>query len=178
MNRSHQADDNLIEGLARVVAVDRDQVWLVAEQPAACGSCATRSACGGGSTAKAAASWRAARSLGQGQALLQLGDSVHVGVDRSALTRASLTAYTLPLFTMLLSASALQGAGDGLAIAGALVGLLAGVAAARMLARRWRDALEPMVLGRASNIAGASCAPSFTAAARSIVIPVVQQRSL
>jgi len=178
MNRSHQADDNLIEGLARVVAVDRDQVWLVAEQPAACGSCATRSACGGGSTAKAAASWRAARSLGQGQALLQLGDSVHVGVDRSALTRASLTAYALPLVAMLVAASTAQGAGDGVAIAAALLGLLAGVTVARVLARRWRSALEPVVLGRASSHPGTSCAPSFPAAARSIASPVVQQRSL
>ena len=65
MNTPHPADDSLIEGLARVVAVDRDQVWLVAEQPAACGSCATRSACGGGSPTKSAARWRAPRSLGR-----------------------------------------------------------------------------------------------------------------
>lgn len=178
MNTPHESDETLIEGLARVVAVDRDQVWLVAEQPAACGSCATRSACGGGSSTKAAASWRAPRSLGQGQALLALGDTVHVGVDRNALTRASLTAYTLPLVTMLMSASALQEAGNGVAIAAALVGLAAGVAVARVLARRWRDALEPVVLGRASSSAASSCAPSPKVALRSIAIPVVQQRSL
>ena len=178
MNIPHTSDDALIEGLARVVAVDRDQVWLVAEQPAACGSCATRSACGGGSTAKAAASWRAPRSLGPGQALLALGDTVHIGVDRNALTRASLTAYTLPLLTMLMSASAFQDAGDGVAIAAALAGLLAGVAVARVLARRWRDALEPVVLGRATSSAGSTCAPPATAALRRIAIPVVQQRSL
>jgi sigma-E factor negative regulatory protein RseC len=178
MNTPHESDEALIEGLARVVAVDRDHVWLVAEQPAACGSCATRSACGGGSTAKAAASWRAPRSLGPGQALLALGDSVHMGVDRSALTRAALTAYSLPLVTMLMSASAAQGAGDGVAIAAALVGLLAGVAVARVLARRWRDALEPVVLGRATSSADSSCRPTHTAALRSIAIPVIQQRSL
>lgn len=178
MNTPHEPDDTLIEGLARVVAVDRDQVWLVAEQPAACGSCATRSACGGGSPTKAAASWCAPRSLGPGQAPLALGDTVHIGVDRTALTRASLTAYSLPLVTMLMSASALQGAGDGVAIAAAVVGLLAGVAVARVLARRWRDALEPVVLGRASPAAGSSCTPPSTAALRSIAIPVVQQRSL
>jgi len=176
MNSPHHPDDSLIEGLARVVAVDRDQVWLVAEQPAACGSCATRSACGGSSTKKSAASWRAPRALGQGQALLALGDMVHIGVDRSALTRASLTAYTLPLVTMLMSASALQDAGDGLAIVGALVGLLAGVAAAQILARRWRDALKPVVLGRAGT--AASCAPSYTGARRGVAIPVIQRRSL
>lgn len=178
MNTPHDSDDALIEGLARVVAVDRDHVWLVAEQPAACGSCATRSACGGGNTAKAVASWRAPRSLGPGQALLAHGDTVHMGVDRSALTRAALTAYSLPLVTMLMSASAVQGAGDGVAIAAALAGLLAGVAVARVLTRRWRDALEPVVLGRAAPAAGSSCTPPAAAALRSIAIPVVQQRSL
>ncbi len=178
MNTLYEPDDSLIEGLARVVAVDQDQVWLVAEQPAACGSCATRSACGGGNAAKSAASWRAARSLGPGQALLALGDTVHIGVDRHALTRASLTAYTLPLVSMLVAAGALQGAGDGVAIAAALAGLLVGVAVARVLARRWRDALEPMVLGRANGAAGSSCAPPATAALRGIAIPVIQQRSL
>ena len=178
MNTLHEPDDSLIEGLARVVAVDGAQVWLVAEQPVACGSCATRSACGGGSTSKAATSWRAPRSLGPGQALLALGDTVHIGVDRHALTRASLTAYTLPLVTMLVAAGALQGAGDGVAIAAALTGLLVGVAVARILARRWRDALEPMVLGRAEVGVGSACAPPHTAALRAIAIPVVQQRSL
>ena len=177
MNTPHEPDKALIEGLARVVAFDRDHVWLVAEQPAACDSCATRGACSGGRTTKTAASWRAPRSLGPGQSQLALGDTVHVGLNRSALTCASLTAYALPLVTMLMSASAVQGAGDGMAIAAALTGLLAGVALARVLARRWRDALEPVVLGRATRSVGASCAPTTTALP-SIAVPVVKQRSL
>jgi len=178
MNTLHQPDETLIEGLARVVAVDRDQVWLVAEQPAACGSCATRSACGAGSAPKAVAHWRVPRSLGPGQPLLALGDTVHIGVDRSALTRASVTAYALPLVAMLLSASAVQEAGDGVAIIAALAGLLAGVAIARMLVGAKRNALAPLVLGRATRSAGASCGSSAPAALRTIAIPVVQQRSL
>ncbi|MDD2809272.1 SoxR reducing system RseC family protein [Rhodoferax sp.] len=175
MNMPHVPDESLIEGLARVVAVDGMQVWLVAEQAAACGSCATRSACGSGST-KPASRWRMPRSLGPDQALLALGEIVHIGVDRQALTRASLTAYTLPLLTMLMSASILQEAGDAMAIVGAILGLLVGVVVARVLARRWRNALAPVVLGRAQ--AAASCAPPKMPALRSIAIPVVQQRSL
>ena len=177
MNTLHEPDDALIEGLARVVALDRDQVWLLAEQPAACGSCATRSACGGAS-AKPGTSWRVPRFMGQGQPPLALGDTVRVGVDRSALTRASLTAYALPLATMLMAVVAMQGASDAMAIAAALFGLLLGVAAARLLARRWRHALVPVVLGRAINAASISCAPPATGAQRSIGIPVVHQRSL
>lgn len=177
MNTLHEPDDALIEGLARVVAVDNAQVWLVAEQPAACGSCATRSACGSG-TAKPAASWRAPRSLGHGQPPLSLGDTVRIGVDRSALTRASLTAYALPLVTMLTAVVAMQGASDAMAISAALVGLLMGVAVARVLVRRWRHALVPVVLGRAANTAGSSCAPPHMGVLRGIAIPVVHQRSL
>lgn len=174
MNTPQHSDDSLIEGLARVVGVDGDQVWLTAEQPSACGSCGTRSKCGSG-MAKRSASWRAPRALGQG--LLALGDTVHVGVDRSALTRASLTAYALPLVTMLVAASALQGAGDGVAVAAALVGLLLGVAAARVLARRWRQALVPVVLGRAMVAPGTSCTPTGGASAHPVNLPVTRHRS-
>ncbi len=178
MTKQYLSDDRLIEGLARVVALDHDEVWLMAEAPAACGSCATHSACGGGSTAKTKNRWRASRSLGQGEPLLAMGDTVFVGVDRSALTRASLTAYTLPLLAMVLSASAVQAAGDGVAILAALFGLLAGVALARVLARRWCDALEPVVLGRATDLTTSPCPPSDSGSARKIAIPVVHRRSL
>jgi sigma-E factor negative regulatory protein RseC len=176
MNTPQDTDDTLIEGLARVVAVDHHQVWLAAEQPASCGSCATRSACGNGTT-KPTARWRVPRTLGPGQPALALGDTVRIGVDRSALNRASLSAFVLPLVTMLTAAIGMQDAGDGVAIAAALVGLLLGVAAARVLSRRWRNALAPVVLGRASSAAASTCGPTHTAALRSIAIPVIAQRS-
>jgi sigma-E factor negative regulatory protein RseC len=178
MSTLHQPDDGLIEGLARVVAVDRDQVWLVAEQPAACGSCATRGACGGG-RAKPSANWRVSRQLDAHQAPLVLGDTVRVGVDRSALTRATLAAFALPLVTMLIAASSLQEAGDTIAIAAALAGLVLGAAAAKVVVQRWRDALVPVVLGRALAAAGSSCATTAgKASLRAIDIPVIHQRSL
>lgn len=167
--------DSLIEGMARVVAVDGDQVWLVAQQPVACGSCATRSGCGGAGIARTNNRWRVSRSLEPGQTLLDLGDTVVVGLDRSALTRALLAAYSLPLLAMLLSASAAQGAGNLAAIAGALAGLLVGIAGARLLARRWRDALEPVVLSLATDCTTNTCGPSNMARARTLDIPVVHR---
>lgn len=181
MNTLHDCADDLIEGLARVVALDGDQVWLVAEQPAACGSCATRSACGSGDS-KPGASWRVSRTLGHGQAQLALGDTVRIGVDRNALIRATLTAYALPLVTMLIAAMSMQGAGDAMAIVAALVGLVAGVVAAKGMARRWRNALVPVVLGRVQSAAGSACGTAMhghpAAALRGIAIPVIHQRSL
>lgn len=183
MNTLHDCADDLIEGLARVVALDGDQVWLVAEQPAACGSCATRSACGSGSgDSKPGARWRVSRTLGHGQAQLALGDTVRIGVDRNALIRATLTAYALPLVTMLIAAMSMQGAGDVMAIVAALVGLVAGVVAAKGMARRWRNALVPVVLGRVQSAAGSACGTAMhghpAAALRGIAIPVIHQRSL
>jgi sigma-E factor negative regulatory protein RseC len=176
MNTLHEPDDAFIEGLARVVAVDGEQVWLAAEQPSACGSCATRGVCGSGK-AKPSAGWRVPRIMGANQAPLALGDTVHIGVDRRALTRASFAAYALPLGTMLVAASTQQAAGDAMAIAAALLGLTVGAAAAKVLVRRWRDALVPVVLGRALAT-GSSCAPARTAALRAIDIPVIHQGSL
>jgi sigma-E factor negative regulatory protein RseC len=143
--------DGLIEGQARVVAVDGSFVWLATTAPAACGSCASSSAC---SPAHATANptpatqWRAPRTLGHDSAPLALGETVRVGVDRQALTRAAWAAYALPLLAMLAAAVALQGAGDAAAAAAAVAGLLLGALAARQLVRRWQSRLTPVVLGR------------------------------
>lgn len=183
MNPLPEPDDALIEGLARVVAFDSEQVWLAAEQPVACGSCATRSACGSGSSsAKSAARWRVPRSLIPDLPPLAVGDSLRIGVDRRALARATLTAYAVPLLTMLLAAAALESAGNAAAIAAAVAGLLAGVAVAQVLTRRWREALLPLVLGRAAATPGTSCAapasPVQAGALRGIEIAVIHTRSL
>jgi sigma-E factor negative regulatory protein RseC len=162
----HDAAAALIEGQARVVAVDGAHVWLAAEAPAACGTCATRGGCGTAriGTRAEAARWRTSRRAVPGEAPLALGETVRVGVDRSALARAGLAAYALPLLAMLLAAVALRAAGDIAAIAGALAGLLVGALVARRLARRWQSALEPVVLGRAD---AARCAPPSHAGERS-----------
>jgi positive regulator of sigma E activity len=110
---------------------------------------------------------------------LVLGDTVRVGVDRSALTRASFAAYALPLITMLIAAGSLQDAGDAIAIVAALVGLAVGAFVAKVVVRRWRDVLVPVVLGRSLTAAGSSCASSTgRASMRLSDIPVIHQRSL
>lgn len=177
MNARYAADDGLITGVARVVGVDASHAWLAAEQPSACSSCATQGVCGSG-TAKVGSRWQVPRALGPGQIPLAVGERVHIGVDRSALTRASLVAYSLPLFTMLAAVVAVQGAGDMAAVLGAVAGLAVGAAAARKLVRRWREALAPVVLGRAENLASSPCAPANPPAPRSIPIGVINRRSL
>jgi sigma-E factor negative regulatory protein RseC len=176
MSSLHEPDDALIEGLARVVGVDGDHVWLAAEKAAACGSCATRGVCGTGSS-KHSAGWRVPRIMAGNQGSLALGDTVHIGLDRQALTRSAFAAYALPLFTMLIAASSQQSEGDAMAIAAALVGLIVGAVVAKVLVRRWKDALAPVVLGRATD-SGSSCSPVSLSGLHAIDIPVIHQRSL
>lgn len=153
---THEA---LIEGQARVVGVEPTLVWLQAMPPAACGSCATRQVCASSSTPSSSSRWSVPHRPGNGAVALALGDTVRVGVDRRALTRASLTAYALPLVTLLITVLALQDAPDAVAAAAALAGLLAGVAIARQLARRWQTALRPQLLGRVVDSAPV-CTPN------------------
>ena len=153
-------DQDLIEGQARVVAVDSATVWLATLAPAACGSCATQTACGTAAQqvqTTPAMQWRVPRSLPAGGTPLALGDTVRVGVDRSALTRAAWVAYALPLLAMVAAALAAQAAGDAAAAGAALAGLLLGALAAQRLVRRWQMALQPVVLDR---VPAASCGPA------------------
>ena len=175
-----QPDEPLVEGLARVVAVSADRVWLQAQQPAACGSCATHTVCSG-SHSQPSGRWQVPQLRGPAQPLA-VGDTVHVGIDRRALAQSSLIAYALPLLSMMGAAMFAQEAGDAVAVASALVGLVGGAGVARLLARRWRDALEPVVLGRASpapqEAHASACAPSHASLPRQVAIPVVSRRSL
>jgi sigma-E factor negative regulatory protein RseC len=168
--------DTVIEGQAVVVAVDGDHVWLATLAPAACGSCATQSACGSGGTATTPKSqWRAPRALPAGAAPLALGDTVRVGVDRSALTRAAWVAYGLPLLAMLAAVLPMQAAGDGAAAAAAVAGLLVGAAVARVLVKRWHAGLQPAVLGRAD---GHGCARAAAPAHTPAAVPLSQLQRL
>lgn len=172
----------VVEGLAQVVAVDGHRVWLQAKQPAACGSCSTHAVCSG-SHSQPAGSWQVMQSDdGLDGRMLAVGDTVRVGIDRSALAHASLVAYALPLLTMLVAAVTFQDAGNAVAVAAAVTGLLGGAALARVLARRWRDALQPEVLGLASQTGheahASTCTPAPPKFARPVPIPVVPHRSL
>jgi hypothetical protein len=78
---------------------------------------------------------------------------------------------------MLIAAVSQQGEGDAMAMVAALVGLIVGAVVAKVLVRRWKDALAPVVLGRATNT-GSSCSPVSPPGLHAIDIPVIHQRSL
>lgn len=142
---------NIVESVARVVAVDGGIVWLEPEQTSACGGCQSAAACGtaGGDSRKLAARRFPIANDFDGR----VGDRVVVGVCEGALLRGFATAYGLPLLTMIgttVAAHLLTGS-DGAAIAAAVVGLAAGLGLARIRAHRLlgRGDLSPHFLRRA-----------------------------
>jgi sigma-E factor negative regulatory protein RseC len=140
----------LVEGTARVVAVDGSRVWLVPEQTTSCGSCASCGAKGIGTTASRL---EARRFPIDNEAGLMVGERVVVGVRETALLKASLTAYALPMVTMLVAGGVAQSiaGSDGITMAAMAGGLALGLIAARLGAGRLfsKGEIAPRFLRRA-----------------------------
>jgi sigma-E factor negative regulatory protein RseC len=148
-----------VEGIARVVRVTDDQLWLEPEQTTSCGHCASSASCG--------VDAREASGIGTVTSRLQArrfvidnpgagyreGDRLVVGVSEGSLLKASLTAYGLPLACALTAGSIAQGLyGDDLiSMLGMAGGLLFGFLGARFNARRLssRGDFAPRILRRA-----------------------------
>jgi sigma-E factor negative regulatory protein RseC len=148
-----------VEGIARVVRVTDDQLWLEPEQTTSCGHCASSASCGIDS--------REAAGIGTVTSRLQErrfvvdnpgagyreGDRLVVGVSEGSLLKASLTAYGLPLLFALTAGSITQGLyGEDLTtMLGMAGGLLLGFVAARFNAQRLaaKGDLVPCILRRA-----------------------------
>jgi sigma-E factor negative regulatory protein RseC len=147
------AAPTLVEGTARVVAVDGSRVWLVPEQTTSCGSCASSGACGAKGIGTTASRLEARRFPIDNEAGLMVGERVVVGVRETALLKASLTAYALPLIAMLVAGGVAQSiaGSDGITMAAMVVGLALGLGAARLGAGRLfsKGEIAPRFLRRA-----------------------------
>jgi len=150
----------LLEGTARVVAIEAGTVWLEPEPAAGCGGCRSLAACGG-SAGRGVLPARRFCLTDVPQP--RLGERVVVGIPEGALLHASAVAYAIPLLTMLAAGTAaarLGGGGDGAAALGALGGLAAGAVIAHAVAGRLaeRGRLAPRFVRRLSSDAGATAA--------------------
>jgi len=147
---------DLIEGVARVVALEGGTAWLEPEPGTSCGGCVSLASCGG----KSGGALVARRFPLADAAGLRVGERVIVGLPEGAVLRASATAYAVPL-VMMIGAGLLAeglGAGNGAGAAAILGGLVAGLLIARGLAI-WlsgRGDLSPQLLRRVP--AGGGCA--------------------
>lgn len=148
----------LVEGLARVVALDYGHVWLEPEQGTSCGGCSSLG-CGAKGLGTVASRLAARRFALAGHPELRVGDRVVVGVRGDALLKAAGTAYAIPLLVMLVAGSLAQSlAGhDGITLAASLSGLFLGLGIARLWAGRLaaRGVTSPRFLRRIDE--GQSC---------------------
>lgn len=95
----------MIEQQAIVVAVETDRLLLEAERQSSCQSCSVKSGCGTSVLAK----WFDKKHLhfyvdkpdDSGVSDVEVGDTVIVGLQESALTQGALTVYLLPLLLMI-----------------------------------------------------------------------------
>ena len=149
----------MVEGIAQVVEVDGKLAWLVPEQTTSCGSCASASACGAKGIGTTASRLELRRFQLVNDTGLRVGERVVVGIRENALLKASITAYAIPLATLLSAGALAQWAAgsDLITIAAMCAGLAVGLVFARIGAGRLllRGDLAPRFIRRAS--AGETC---------------------
>ena len=150
-----------VEGIARVVRIEGDHVWLEPEQTTSCGHCASSASCGVSSREEAGIGTVTSRLQARrfhldnpaGVSGFHEGERLVVGVSERALLNAALTAYGLPLLFALVAGGVTQAAyGEDLTtMLGMTVGLALGLLVARLNARRLaaRGDLAPRFLRRA-----------------------------
>ncbi len=153
------AGSALVEGTARVVAVDGAQIWLVPEQTTSCGGCASSGSCGSKGIGTVESRLEMRRFPMANRAGLVVGERVVVGIAQDALVKASLTVYILPLviaFAAGLTAQSIYGS-DFITMISMAAGLVLGFGGTWLGARRLsaRGAMAPLFLRRAGP--GDSC---------------------
>ena len=140
------------EGLARVVEVGEDLVWLEPMLQSACKGCASAASCGAKGIGTPASRLAARRFSVKNDAGLSVGEVVLVDFGSGRLLWAATLAYVLPLFFALLAAGIAQAfkGNDLVSLLAAVLGLLLGFglmkqASARLLAR---GELTPRIVRR------------------------------
>lgn len=147
-------DRDMVEGVARIVAVEGGKAWAEPEPVAGCGTCHSAGLCSiGKQLGDPNARQMAKRFALPGNLDLRVGERVVVGVREDTLTKGALTAYGLPLVFLLAGGILGQELGrtDAMAATGAVGGLLAGLLGARIVSGYLsaKGVLTPRFLRRA-----------------------------
>jgi len=142
----------MIEESAQVVEARAGYAWVETRRRSACGSCSVGGACGTSVIAKLIGN-RSHRFRVRDDLGVLPGEQVVIGIPDATLTRASLTAYLLPLLALMGTAVLAQalGAGEGLTALAGLLGLGLGMALAGRSSIRGRERYRPLLLRRAPD---------------------------
>jgi len=101
----------VIEEPGLIVALEGNTAWVETQRSSACGSCDSEQGCGTALLAQALGN-RSVRVRADNPLQAEIGEQVVLGLDESAMVRASLTLYLVPLLG-LLGGAALGAAGAG-----------------------------------------------------------------
>lgn len=127
-----------------VLSVDEDGLWVETQQSSACGQCAARKGCGQSFLAKSLMAKMTSVKAYFGSSNKRIwkpGDRVVIGIEESALLKATLISYFIPLCMLLLGAwlGSAFGDGDVYGAIGATLGLLLGFAWVRSYSKRVKN---------------------------------------
>jgi sigma-E factor negative regulatory protein RseC len=113
---------------ARVLSVETGFAWVEIPRRSSCSRCSASSSCGTSVVAKLLGERTNRLRVSDGIGV-EVGDRVVIGIADSALTRASVLAYLLPLAALMLTAFAAQTAGaeDGVVALTGILGLALGL---------------------------------------------------
>lgn len=147
---------------ATVVRLDGDTVWVRCESQQGCRRCAEGRGCGGGTLGKLLGDRLRTVRAARGGFRLTAGDSVVIGLAETALVRASLAMYLIPLLAMLAVAALgwrIAGQSEFWAISGGLLGFLGGLVYARQFGSRHSTdpRYQPVVIARSPRGEGVEC---------------------
>lgn len=148
----------MIEEQGRVIAVERNVVWLETLRRTGCGRCDEPGGCGNGG-ARLRDRVEQVKALNNSGESFAVGDLVRFGVPADAVLHGAAVLYLFPLL-MLLAGAALGdwlAPGDTGALAGAAAGIAAGFVSLRLLARHGVAPAQPVILGRLAAPPGNEC---------------------
>jgi sigma-E factor negative regulatory protein RseC len=125
---SHPARHKLVEGVARVVAIENGFARFEPEQHGGCSACASTALCNDKGIGTLASRLEARRFELPDAHSLKVGDRVVLGVEAQSLLAASAVAYLIPLMSSLLVAALAEWrfSRDGATALAALAGLALG----------------------------------------------------
>lgn len=147
----------------RVLAIESDYIWVATIQASTCNSCRAQAGCGQGLLAKLGGNetlLRVALKDFPGE-LISVNDRVTLGIAESAVVKASLLAYILPLVLMLVSVLLAdyffaEYWGELVVVAAAGVGLMIGAVFVRYYGQQpgYQEEYEPQLLDHQLAVSG------------------------
>ena len=145
----------MIEEQGRVLSIEPGAAWVETIRRSTCGSCQARAGCGQALMQRLGAGARQGYIRVLTDQSLSVGDEVVIGLAETAVVRASVWMYAVPLLVMFvfaLLAEAMAVPEPGIILA-AFVGLAAGFALVRLHVGRQQanPELQPCVLRRVSS---------------------------